>query len=190
MTWLPESMPWAGAIPSDASGSARISERTGHAPARAQHQVSAARSLHQGFKPVLVRLPEINLGTVPAWQRRCSVAGNQYAYRAAAAVDACPYHQADWHVIAAEAVRIVRTMGESLRDWEVRQAAEASSLSEGDRRWLLSLLGSYPITWSGDYFSDGQRRLHVAAARGTGDRGPRLRAPRARVDLDDRGRRR
>jgi hypothetical protein len=72
--------------------------------------------------------------------------------------EACPYHQADWHAIAAEAVRIVRTMGESLREWEVRLAAEASSLSEGDRRWLLSLLGSYPITWSGDYFSDGQHR--------------------------------
>ena len=93
---------------------------------------------------------------------------------------ACPYHQADWHAIAAEAVRIVRTMGESLREWEVRQAAEACSLSEGDRRWLLSLLGSYPITWSGDYFSDGQHRgcaLRQCGApeivgRGYGPRGP------------------
>jgi hypothetical protein len=71
---------------------------------------------------------------------------------------ACPYHQADWKAIAAEAVRIVRTIGEYLPDWRVQQAAEATSLSEGDRGGLLSLLRDCPMRWSGDGFSDGQHR--------------------------------
>ena len=54
---------------------------------------------------------------------------------------ACPYHQADWRAIAAEAVRIVRTMGEHLPDWKVQEAAKATSLSKGDRGGLSPCWG-------------------------------------------------
>jgi hypothetical protein len=74
---------------------------------------------------------------------------------------ACPYHQADWKAIAAEAVRIVRTIGEYLPDWQVQQAAEATSLSDSDRDGLLSLLRDCPMRWSDNGFAT----VSTAAAR-------------------------
>jgi hypothetical protein len=81
-----------------------------------------------------------------------------YSQLTEADYQACSYHQAEWHAIAAEAVRIVRTMGEYLRDWKVERVVEATSLSDTDRRWLLSLLQDNPIRWSGHDFIDGQHR--------------------------------
>jgi hypothetical protein len=71
---------------------------------------------------------------------------------------ACSYHQADWRTIAAEAVRIVRAMGEYPRSWKVEEAVKATSLTESDHGWLLSLLQSNPIRWSGHDFIEGQHR--------------------------------
>jgi hypothetical protein len=48
-------------------------------------------------------------------------------------------------------------MGEYLKQWNVEQALKDTSLSDSDRRWLLSLL-SYPLNWSGNDFTDGQHR--------------------------------